>query len=407
MVNHFRQLRPASLRGVSFEVDSDDNGFGRRIVTHQFPGRDEPGHEDLGADVSTFSIEAVIIGSNFIARADALEAALRQPGPASLIHPHYGERTVIVKSANRRHSSRAAGEVIFSITMERYGTVKFPTAASNTAAGLVSSSQGGFAAALSEFNTFFRSGGLPDFVTQDAINRNGSFMEGLNGLLNTAGILQAVPVLDVLSGDFAQNAIAFYQNLITLVAPARKPVIGSASTAVPIPARNLVTALMGAADQTLVDTLPATTANRSARSQNAQSLDFLHRLSSLTAGVGSVRHIAFESREEAVGMRDGLADRLSTLRDELGTAGWDQSWRSAGSMMAALNRDINEQIGRLPKTVRVRPASVRSSLALANRLYGDNPEVLIDRAGDITRRNAVRHPGFVPAENLEVLIDVS
>lgn len=405
MVDYSRQLRPASIRGAAFMVESDGVTFGRSIITHKFPGRDEPGHEDMGADVRSFTIEAIVGGNGFMGSATALEAALDAPGPATLVHPHYGEVTVIVINSTRNHSAGAVGEVRFSINLERYGSLQFPIAASNTAAGLLKASQGGFAAAMAEFNSFFQAGGLPDFVTGDAVARNASFMGGLNSLLTGAGILQAVPVLNVLSGGFAQSAIDFYQSLMDLVAPRKKPIIGTASTANQPSPRSLVKVLMSSADQSLVDTVPSTTANRSARAENAQSLDYLHRLSALGAAVGSVRHISFDSREEAVGIRDGLSDRLTLLRDQMGTSRWDQSWRAAGAMQAALNRDIDERIGRLPKTLRIRPVSVRSSLALANRLYGDNPSALVAKASDIARRNAVRHPGFVPVKNLEVLID--
>lgn len=407
MEDYGRQLRPASLRGVPFMVEGDDTSFGRRVITHEFPGRDDPGHEDLGASPRGLSIDAIIGGSGFMAAAAALEAALEQPGPAILIHPHYGEVTVIVKAATRRHSSSAVGEIRFSITMERYGAVQFPSAASNTAAGLASASAAGFAAAVADFNQFFRVSGLPDFVTLDGTTRHGVFMDGLKGLLNGGGINHVLPVLDVFTGGFAGSVAGFYQDLMALVAPRKRPVIGRVDTSARPAPRHLVNALMLAADQSLVDSVPATTANRSARAGNAQSLDFLHRISSLGAGVGAVRYIAFESREEAIATRDGLNGRLATLRDQMGAEGWDQSWRAATAMQAALNRDINAQIGRLPKTVRIRPASVRSSLALANRLYGDNPAALTARAADLARRNAVRHPGFVPANELEVLIDAT
>lgn len=411
MADYFRQLRPASLRGVSFMTPGDDVAMGRRIVTHQYPGRDEPGHEDLGADVRGFTVEAVVAGPHFMVQAAALEAAIMAPGPAALMHPHYGEITVVTLNATRHHSSAAAGEVRFSIQMQCYGAVQFPTASSNTAAGLLSASQGGFAAILSEFNNAFRITNLPDFVTQDAFSRHASFMNRLNGALSVIGFTETLPLLDIFSGGFARGTVDMYRSLMASVSPRKKPVIGAASPQLAPSPRHFVKAMLSVTDQSLADTVPATTANRSAilstRAVNAQSLDFLHRLSALGAGVGSVRHISFESRTEALAIRDALSDRLATLRAQLGTKGWDQSWKAAGDMQAALNRDISERIGRLPRIVSIRPVSVRSSLALANRLYGDNPENLLSRAADIIRRNRIRHPGFVPAEKLEVLIDAS
>ena len=407
MANLSRDLRPASFRGIRIAVESDDTSFGRRIVTSEFPGSDDATHEDLGKAVRKFNVKLVVLGRDYLAKAKALEAALEAPGPASFIHPHYGELTVVVHNATRSHSSNAIGEVQFTVSMERYGLPQYPTSAGNTATGLLSAAQGGFASVLTDFASHFVVVGVPDFIGADATLRNQSFIDGLKNILGSSGIAQAFPILNVFSSDFAQAAIGIYEALMAAVAPKRKPVIGAASTAITPSAPRMVRSLMSAADQRLTDDNAVTSTSMSVRVQNAQSLDFLHRLSSLSAGVGSVRHVSFESREDALAIRDGLSDRLGNLRDELGAAGWDRSWQSAADLQAALNRDISERIGRLPRTVHIRPASVRSSLALANRLYGDQPEALMQRAGDIVRRNAIRHPGFVPAEAMEVLIDPS
>ncbi len=407
MVDYFKNLRPASLRGVPFMVDGDDSAFGRRVITHEFPGRDKPGHEDLGASPDGFSITAIVAGNGYQSSADALESALKKSGAAILIHPHYGEINVIVQNAVRSHSSAAAGEIRFSISMERYSPVEFPTALTDTAGGLLSASTSSFAAILSDFNSFFQSGGIPDFVTLDAVDRNSTFLGGLNGLLNKAGIAVAIPTLNVLTGGFAQSVVDLYKDISSLAAPKKKPVVGTVSTTTTVKPSSLIHALTSATDQSIVATSAARTTSLSVRQNNAQALDFLHRMSALAAATGTVRYMNFESREEAMTIRDGLYERLWLLRDQLGERGWDQSWKAAAGLQAALQRDINERIGRLPKTVRIRPVAVRSSLALANRLYGDDKNTIITRADDMVRRNSVRHPGFMPAADMEVLIDAN
>lgn len=408
MVDLFRELRPASFRGIPFMVESDEKVFGRSVITHEFPGRDDPGHEDMGAKPDRFSIEVIIGGENFIADALAFEDALKQKGPATLIHPYYGEITVIVVGdVRRRHSSNTVGEVAFSVPMEKYSPVSAPMAASNTADGLRVASDAGFAAALSDFTRQFRNSGIPDFVSADSINRNTLFTDGLNTALSRAGIAQSFPVLDVLKGDYAQSAIDAYKTIMDLAAPRKTPVIGQAVTSTPADGQSVLNALNRAADQSVLDTIPATTASRSIRAQNAQALDYFNRLSTLSAATGSVRYMTFESREEAAAVRDQLGTNLSTLRDQVGAAGWDDSYRAIADMQGAVNRDISVRIGRLPRTIRIRPTSVRSSLSLANRLYGDNPADLLNKASDLASRNTVRHPGFVPADNLEVLIDAN
>ena len=73
--------------------------------------------------------------------------------------------------------------------------------------------------------------------------------------------------------------------------------------------------------------------------------------------------------------------------------------------MAAVNTDINTGLGRLPDTVTIRNQAVRSALELSYRLYGDKRSLVISKASDIVDRNNIIHPSFVPADDLEVLID--
>ena len=88
------RLLPASFRGVRFEVQAHENAGGRRLQTHEYPGREEPHTEDLGRRVREFSVEAYIVGDDYMERRDALLDACEKPGPGTLIHPYRGERQV-------------------------------------------------------------------------------------------------------------------------------------------------------------------------------------------------------------------------------------------------------------------------------------------------------------------------
>ena len=57
------QLLQASFRGVEFQTDGHTaRAAGRRAVTHEYPGRDEPYTEDLGKRTKGYSIEAWVVG---------------------------------------------------------------------------------------------------------------------------------------------------------------------------------------------------------------------------------------------------------------------------------------------------------------------------------------------------------
>lgn len=110
------QLRAASFRGVSFGVTADESEGGRRTVTHEFPQREAPYVEDLGGAPRRFTVQAFVLGSDYMSRRDALEAALQQPGPGTLVHPWYGEVQVSQTAPYKvRHSAQDGGMAVFQL----------------------------------------------------------------------------------------------------------------------------------------------------------------------------------------------------------------------------------------------------------------------------------------------------
>lgn len=414
MMEYFPQLRPASFRGVSFVIpieDPEDKAIGNRIARYEYPGRNGAAHDHLGQKATGYSLIAIIIGDDWQSAAAAFEKALLTPGPGQLIHPLDGEKTVTVLDARRVFSFGALGEVRFQVSFEEYTAPDAPTATSDTAAALGLSSVGMFSSLEGNFSAVFKSAGIPDFLTADALARANSFTDQLRNILSEGSLLSVVgdiiPSWQNLGGGFAGEVVGFFTNIIDLARPRAKPIIGSrAATAISDgQVRGLMTSLSKASSISIADATPANTATASTRRSNAAALDSLIRGASLSAMTGVAQYATYESREDAIAFRQSAAAQLDDLRTIYGNAGWDQSWQAAGVQMAALSRDINDRIGRLPRTVTVRPQAVRNSVVLAHRLYGEDLAGLFDQAGDIVKRNKVRHPGFVPASELEVLID--
>lgn len=413
MVNYFEGLRQASFRGVPFEVPDDGTSFGRRTVTHEYPGRDEPYHEDLGLSAQKFSIEAVVAGADFKSAASALESALKKKGPGTLIHPHYGELEVVTISADRRHSTDSAGEIRFSISFEKYGAPLYPSQTRDTASALTTAGDSAFTAIQSDFIEHFNIGGVPDFIVQDAAGRALDFSDKIKAALSSRSLLRSFTgdwphVWDVSdASDLASGVVDFIRTIGSIAVPATVPMVGAEDETIPADALTVIEALAESSAYSIADASAADTPNQSIRVANADALDYLFRTSVLAATVQAARTAEYDSREQAIDLRSSMADDIDAVRSLLGAAGWDRSWQAAGNLTAALSRDINERIGRLPRTVTIRAAAVRPSLALANRLYGDDPSAVFDRASDLVTRNGVRHPGFVPVQDLEVLIDAA
>ena len=413
MASFLDQLRKASFRGVPFHVPDDEEEFARRIATHLYPGRDKPFQEDFGADASKLSITAVVGGKNFITDAQALHTALHKPGTGILIHPHHGEIEVVFISARRAHSADAVGDVIFSITFERAGAPLYPAATVDTASGLDTASSALFGSLEEEFKGRFKYAGIPDFITGDGLERANVFTAQLGGIFSKNGLQQllqgGLPEFTLLSEDFGNDVIAFFQGLSASARPQKTPVIGPAPAA---PAtqgqiRAMIRGFSEAARFSVNDAQTPITSTASTRQANARALDNLFRAAALASIGTTARYAEYESVEQALAMRQDIATSISEVRDQLGAYGWDDSWRAAGKLLSSFSRDINDRIGRLPSVVTIRPASVRTSLDLANRLYGDDAAAIFSRADDLASRNRVKHPGFVPVRDMEVLIDAA
>ena len=126
------QLRAASFRGVSFGVTADESEGGRRTVTHEFPQREAPYVEDLGGAPRRFTVQAFVLGSDYMSRRDALEAALQQPGPGTLVHPWYGEVQVSQTAPYKvRHSAQDGGMAVFQLFFCRDTEPNSPAASVN------------------------------------------------------------------------------------------------------------------------------------------------------------------------------------------------------------------------------------------------------------------------------------
>jgi prophage DNA circulation protein len=410
MPNFNALLRQASFRGIPFHLEEDRKSFPRRIVTHEAPGRDEASQENLGKAPRVFSLTAYIIGPTFIGDAAALEAALDQEGPGALVHPHYGEVLVIVKNPERAHAFESLGQVIFTFDCEIYGAPQFPNAGSDTAGALLTAAANLYGALQTEFTSHFTTNLIPAYIAADSLGRIGSFIGSLTSLLSQGGLLSLLgitfPVFGGLDSTTGSKAVSLFQSIGAAAQSPIAPVIGDtpAPTLTSANVSSLIKIMSNIAATSYADTETPETTEASTRQQNAEAIDNLFRGCAVAAIATAARYADYESREEALAIRSQAAQAISALRDQYGADQWDASWIAAGQVLAALSRDINDRIGRLPRTVPIKLPAVRTSLDLAQRLYGDNPAVIFAQAEDISTRNKIRHPGFVPPQELEVLI---
>ena len=120
-------LLPASFRDVGFSVEAHENGGGRRIALHEYPGREESFPEDVGRRAQTFQVEAFIVGDDYMERRDALADACDRPGPGVLVHPYRGRREVSCERWTLSERASDGRMCRFTLEFVEAGRNRYPT----------------------------------------------------------------------------------------------------------------------------------------------------------------------------------------------------------------------------------------------------------------------------------------
>lgn len=152
-------LRPASFRGVPFEVRRDARPFVRALQIDEFPLSNRWRVTDLGRKAVTYRVDAYVADEEKVElRRMALEAALEADGPGLLILP---QRRPVMAWARAPESSWEKSELgYFSFKIEFVEDGQDPGSAPSLglaesivgeALGAVASLAGSFGAALSGF----------------------------------------------------------------------------------------------------------------------------------------------------------------------------------------------------------------------------------------------------------------
>src|SRR4051812_39444914 len=127
------QLVPASFRGVTFGVLDTDIVFGRRNQLHEYPLRDEPYAEDLGKKAREYTINAFVIGDDYISSRDALISAIEDnDSPGTLVHPTLGTKSVVPKDCRVIYSNQEGRMERFTLTFVEAGSNEFPSSLFDT-----------------------------------------------------------------------------------------------------------------------------------------------------------------------------------------------------------------------------------------------------------------------------------
>ncbi|AXZ12081.1 DNA circularization N-terminal domain-containing protein [Klebsiella pneumoniae] len=433
-------LQDASLRGVPFKVDEDEASFGRRVQIHEYPNRDKPWAEDMGRATRRFSVQAYLVGDDYFEQRNRLIEAVEKPGSCTLVHPFYGEMTVTVTDEVRVSHTKDEGRMCrVSFSFIESGELSFPKAGIATGAKLA-----GAAALMDDFlsSAFeaFGLDGLPDFTQNGVLDDATEMFDTVTDAMQyvDSGISAASRLMQ---GDLSvllmppSSGMNFVNQLQTMWRAGTKLTGNVTDLISMVKGLSGITLDTGLAPRGVWKTDSASTQARteqrnyvaqairtSALSEAVNTVTNLPKSTALTMHAQAqpsatviVSHPAVDDvleNDTAVGVITSTAtdmvpswDDLTEVRDTLNTAidqemsrvNDDGLFLALRQVRTALNEDITARLEQTSRTVERVPSEVLPAVVLAADWYDD-----AGREYDITARNAIRHPGFVPVKTLRV-----
>lgn len=394
------QLRPGSFREAAFHIESADQDGGRRTVVHEFAQRDDVFVEDLGLGPDEFRLDAFVLGAEYMAQRDALIAACKAPGQGTLVHPYRGSMQVNCVRYSVRESSQDGGMAAFSIIFIASAVVAQAGPAEDTKASVATAADAASAEAKSGFESGFSVAGLPSFVADGAAAQIQSLGNRLqSGMGRLGGVQDALSSATLRVQSLRTNALSLVRSA---------PDLGGAVSGLITSFRLLASTPRSALNElrNLIGFAPsaeawADTPARRVQMANDVATARLVTLAAAAEAALATTELTFDSYDDAVAVRDDLADRIDDAAFVLADAGDDAGYEALTALRLTLVRDVTQRGGSLARLYRYSPVATEPALVIAQRLYGD-----AGRAQEIVDRNRISHPGFAAGGTaLEVLTD--
>lgn len=390
-------LADASFRGVPFFVDKDEGSFGRRVVVHEYPMKDDAFLEDLGKSNRAFSVTAYVSGPGEGGQKDALVAACEQNGAGMLILPAEQPFMARLITAKVTRSKDKLGW--FDIQMEfkaDTGQSSGLTVTSNFER-LLNTAIGDLVAPFSAlFDAAFSAESVLDFVTDNAVGRLQDFASSLSDAVQANASATVAPVLIAQTTDLVVNADVYVKpgdnspqspsDIVSIACGIFQTLTDSldagTALAVLLPFCSFSVAEDPAQSQSISDTQDAV---------NASVFCTFVRSVGLTAYAQAASAYNYPTRAQAIQARADIAElfdqQIDNVMPDLATTQVLQKARDYG--VKALTTQI---VTLVPVVIVTAPRSM-PSLYWASRLYDD-----ATRATELVDRNDVANPAFMPQE---------
>jgi prophage DNA circulation protein len=403
-------LRPASFRGASFFVESDQIETGRRLVVHEFPHRDTPYVEDLGRKANRIQVTAYVLGDSADSAEKSLRSACERRGAGTLSLP-IDRLRAHCEECRRDFAKDRLGYIAFTLGFVRDGSDAAPFP-SIFLGELVRRGALGIRIPLAElFLSRFATFGMPGYVRDSAAAQVRDVASTLDVVARSLeldparspGLFRSIQTLYSSADDlvdvgargdryaertYVQEAdtrleAALVTSVADIVAELRE---ATAPDKLVAGVELLITYEAPAAGQLL-------TAGRRQEAQNAEAVALVLRAEALGQYAAAVVSRRYGDRRAAIQARADAGERFGAELTRL--AGWQSHalYVTIDELRGRTAEHLTRAIADLAPVLTVGSQVSMPSLWWAHRLYGD-----ASRAGELATRNRVKHPSFMPTE---------
>lgn len=396
------QIQKGSFKGINFHTRITETTISRNVVNHSYVLTNDVFSEDLGRQADQYSLEIFFVGDNYFAERDSFIAACSDGKVGTLIHPYLGQKEVLVQNYSIKENAEDGGLSTLSVSFVEKGSSKFPqitedsTFRLNTAVNTVQTvSETNFTqnAKLLGVTDFARTGMTkvfnPVLRTMDTLLSGGSFINNisLNGIssfaqirANLNSLLNPVPTLLSSAPAFANLFIQTLRliNSTTTDGKAVRGIFKAGRDAESVP-------------------IPVNTQQEEIHNSNQDISVRLIETICIACEVETFLKSTFESRDEAINIRNDIATQIDSL---LNTSIEDEEYQALKTLKSETIKFLPPENLDLPSIRKIRINETLPSLVMTYQVYNS-----IELDSDIISRNAIINPNFVDStKEYEVLI---
>lgn len=395
------QLRQASFRGVQFAVTSASNNAGRRTQLHEYPLRDTPYVEDLGRATRTYSMTAIVVGTDYIYRTKRLMAALEKAGPGKLVHPWLGELNVVPSEVGQVSFDRKLGQATITLKFTEAGALENPSSAKNWLQSLREEIDSALAKAQEIVDDTMNVVSVSDSVVSDVMGAWGTIQHqfNFNAFATQSGIAKALDLINLeSSGSIAVLAANTVRALDCSRLVGTRTDFGNGSKSLTAIAQT--DALEPVHTDGLID---QSSDQISENNVNALKAFMRQTLIIEAAGCASVCGTEDDGSDAAISydflieVRDSVCNAID---DEILRTDDDEMAQMLESLRSATHQTLTERARGEARLINLPVQTGMPLVVAAYQQYGD-----AERADEIARLNNVRNIGFAPAGGLIALSD--